>query len=62
MNTISGKLKVAVFILLIMIIVVAVFLHLYDHEYLAAALQALPLIVVITSRKHLLKKFGLTRI
>jgi hypothetical protein len=61
MNTIKSKIKAVVFVLLIIIMVVAVFWHLYDHEYLSAALQAIPLIIVISNR-DLLNKFGLTRI
>jgi hypothetical protein len=62
MNTIKSKIMVVGYVLLIIIIIVAAFLHLYDHEYLSAVLQALPLIVVVINRKSLLKKFGLTRI
>ena len=61
MNTIKTKIKVVGFVLLIIIMILAVFLHLYDHEYLSAALQALPLILVIIIRKDLLNKLGLTR-
>jgi len=55
MNTIKGKIKVVGIVLLIIIMIFAVFLHLYDHEYLYAALQALPLILVIINRKILFK-------
>ena len=62
MSTIKSKIKVVGFVLLIIIIILAVFWHLYDHEYISAALQALPLILVIINRKYLLNKIGLTRI
>jgi len=56
MNTIKSKIKVVGFVLIIIIIIFAVFFHLYDHEYLSATLQALPLIPLIINRKYWLNK------